>query len=287
MILLLKVPEHRKCSKWNIRPFASSSPADSTSQILMATHSSSANRREVGVLFLGWLVTAILVLAWSKQNLSTPGLYYDEAVSAGLARDFITGNPHQHMSNVQLLNVCGRPFPLFVQSYYGALKSWLLIPPMALCGPTLAVLRLTSLACALIALLLLVIGVRLWLGLPAAIVSGALFVTDPACFFLSLLDWGPAIPPLLCRCAAFYFALSWWRTRKAGYLLLTGFSLGLGLFHKADFVVFLAGTGVAAACFYSTQLMSVLRARPSAIPIGGLGLSSGCMAQCSGDCHRS
>jgi hypothetical protein len=241
----------------------------------MANRSLSANRCEVGFLILGWLLIAILAIVLSKQNLSTPGLYYDEAVSGGLAKDFITGYPHPHMSNVKLYNVFGRPFPLFVQSYYGALKSWLLIPPVAIWGPTLAVLRLTSLAYALVALLFFVLAVRLWLGLPAAIIAGALLVTDPTCFFLGLLDWGPAIPPLFCRCAAFYCALAWWRSRKAGYPLLAGFFLGLGLFHKADFAVFLAGAGAAVACFYGMQLLSVLRARPSLIALCGLGFVLG------------
>jgi hypothetical protein len=244
-------------------------------KLSMTNRSLSANQRETGFLILGWLLIAILAVAFSKQNLSTPGLYYDEAVSGGLAKDFVTGNQHPHMSNVTLYNVFGRPFPLFVQSYYGALKSWLLIPPVAIWGPTLAVLRLTSLACALVALLFLMLAVRLWLGLPAAIVAAALFVTDPAWFFLGILDWGPAIPPLLCRCAAFFFAVVWWRTRKAHYLLLASFFLGLGLFHKADFAVFLAGTGVAFACFYGMQLLSVLRARPALIAICSLGFLLG------------
>jgi hypothetical protein len=244
-------------------------------QIRMANRSIFTNRCEVGFLILGWLLVAILVVALSKQNLSTPGLYYDEAVSGGLAKDFITGNPHPHMSNIKLYNLAGRPFPLFVQSYYGALKSWLLIPPVAVWGATLAVLRLTSLACALVALLFFVLAVRLWLGLAAAIVAGALFVTDPTCFFLGPLDWGPAIPPLLCRCAALYFAVVWWRTRKAGYLLSASFFLGLGLFHKADFAAFLAGAGIAAVCFYGMQLLSVLRARPSLIAMCALGFLLG------------
>jgi hypothetical protein len=244
-------------------------------QIRMANRSIFTNRCEVGFLILGWLLVAILVVALSKQNLSTPGLYYDEAVSGGLAKDFITANPHPHMSNIKLYNLAGRPFPLFVQSYYGVLKSWLLIPPVAVWGATLAVLRLTSLACALVALLFFVLAVRLWLGLAAAIVAGALFVTDPTCFFLGPLDWGPAIPPLLCRCAALYFALVWWRTRNAGYLLLASFFLGLGLFHKADFAAFLAGAGIAAVCFYGMQLLSVLRARPSLIAMCALGFLLG------------
>jgi hypothetical protein len=49
----------------------------------------------------------------------------------------------------------------------------------------------------------------------------------------------------------------------------------LGLFHKADFVAFLAGTGVAVACFYGMQLLSVLRARPSLIAMCSLGFVLG------------
>jgi len=58
------------------------------------------------------LVTAIVLLA--KQNLSVPGLYYDEAVFAGLAKDFITGHIHgQHMPNNEVAVFLGRPFPVF------------------------------------------------------------------------------------------------------------------------------------------------------------------------------
>jgi hypothetical protein len=241
----------------------------------MANRSLSPKRLEIGFLILAWILAATVVLAVARQNLSAPGLYYDEAVSGGLAKDFVTGNPHPHMPNVQLCNVFGRPFPLFVQSYYGALKSWLLIPPVAVFGATVAVLRLTSLVYALVALLFFLLAVRLWLGLLAAIVAGALLLADPAFFFLGLLDWGPAIPPLLCRCAALYFALVWWRTRKAAYLTLAGFFLGLGLFHKVDFVALLAGTGVAIGCFYGMQLLPVLRARPSLIAMCGLGFLLG------------
>ncbi len=57
--------------------------------------------------------------------------------------------------------------------------------------------------------------------------------------------------------------------------MLAGFFLGLGLFHKADFAAFLVGTGVAVACFYGMQLLSVLRARPSLIAVCSLGFVLG------------
>src|SRR6476646_1751748 len=86
-------------------------------------------RRELIRLLVAWLLLAAAVVLFAQQNLSVPGLYYDEAVFAGLAKDFVTGHVHgQHMPDHQVVTVAGRPFPLFVQTYLGALKSWMLIP---------------------------------------------------------------------------------------------------------------------------------------------------------------
>ena len=85
--------------------------------------------RELGLLLVVWLVLVAVVILFAKQNLCVPGLYYDEAVFAGLAKDFVTGHVHgQHMPDHETITVVGRPFPLFIQTYLGALKSWMLIP---------------------------------------------------------------------------------------------------------------------------------------------------------------
>ena len=89
----------------------------------------SSRPRELILLLAAWVALSAAIILLAKQNLSVPGLYYDEAVFAGLAKDFITGHVHgQHMPNNEVVVFLGRPFPVFVQPYLGALKSWMLMP---------------------------------------------------------------------------------------------------------------------------------------------------------------
>src|SRR5438132_12197876 len=87
-------------------------------------------RHELILLLAVWAVLAAGIVLLAKQNLSVPGLYYDEAVFAGLAKDFITGHVHgQHLPNNEVAVFLGRPFPFSLQPYPGCLKCWMLIPP--------------------------------------------------------------------------------------------------------------------------------------------------------------
>jgi len=160
------------------------------------TNSQSANRRASIVLIAAWFLLSIGAIALARQNLSVPGLYYDEAVFAGLAKDFVAGHFRLHMPGCERPNFMGHPFPLFVQPYLGALKCWMLIPSFALFGPSVAVDRLTTLFWALLALLFFMLGVRRWLGFRAALVAGPVLLVDPTFFFLGILDWGAAISAL-------------------------------------------------------------------------------------------
>ena len=119
----------------------------------------SPHARELTFLLIVWLLLAVVMVSLAKQNLSAPGLYYDEAVFAGMAKDFVTGHVHgQHMPDHEVVAFPGRTFPVFAQAYLGALKSWMLIPSFSLFGPTLAVLRSTTVFWAAIALLFLMLG---------------------------------------------------------------------------------------------------------------------------------
>jgi hypothetical protein len=83
-------------------------------------------RRKLTLLVTVWAVLAAAMILLARQNLSVPGLYYDEAVFAGMAKDFIAGNVHgEHMPDHQVVRLAGRPFPLFIQTYLGTLKSWM------------------------------------------------------------------------------------------------------------------------------------------------------------------
>jgi hypothetical protein len=203
------------------------------------------------VTLMAWLVLSIGLLSAMQQNLASPGMYYDEAVFAGLAKDFVVGQKRLHMPGCERITVFNRPFPVFVQPYIGALKSWIFIPSFSLFGANLAVARLTTAFLAIVSLLFFMLGVKRWLGSGAAIVGGTLLALDPTCFFLGILDWGAAVPALLCRCLAFYLGSVWWQNRSLVCFLLAGFFLGLGVFNKIDLLVFIAATGIAGLIFYA------------------------------------
>jgi len=233
-------------------------------------------RRELILLLAVWLALATAICLLAKQNLSIPGLYYDEAVFAGLAKDFVTGHVHgQHMPDHEVITFAGRQFPLFVQTYLGALKSWMLIPAFKIFGSTFAVLRASNIFWQLVALLLLMFGARRWLGLGTALIAGALLVFDPTYFFVSTLDWGVAVPSLVCRCGCFLSAIRWIQMRKLRDAFLVGLLAGLGFFNKVDFVVFLIAVGVATLICYWRKIFVAVQQHSGSVALACLGFAFG------------
>jgi Dolichyl-phosphate-mannose-protein mannosyltransferase len=242
-----------------------------------ATESSARARGgEFVVLIAAWMALATMMTLLARQNLSVPGLYYDEAVFAGMAKDFVTGHVHgQHMPDHQVITLAGRPFPFFIQTYLGALKSWMLIPALSSFGPSVATLRATNLFWQLIALLFLMLGAWRWLGLVTALITGVLLIFDPTFFFLSVLDWGVAVPSFLCRSACFYFAIRWNQKRKLSDAFFVGLFAGLGFLNKADFAVFLIAVSIAALVCYRRQRAGAIRQHSSSVAVASLGFALG------------
>jgi len=233
-------------------------------------------KRDFTILLGGWLVLAAFVFGMGWQNLSSPGLYYDEAIYGGLAKDFVTGQvPGDHMAGVLTAKISGAPFPVFVQPYLGALKCWLLIPIFKIFGSTLAVLRAANLFFCATSLLIFMLWTWRLLGLGAALLAGLLLALDPAFFFLGSLDWGSVQPSFLCRFAGFFLVLLAWRRQRAHWALLAGLVLGLGFFNKIDFGVLLAGTALAAACVWRKSSIGFFRSRPRIILSAVLGFLIG------------
>jgi hypothetical protein len=238
--------------------------------------SPSGRWRDFTVVFAAWLVLAAISVLFARQNLSVPGLYYDEAVFAGMAKDFWTGQTHgQHLPAHEIIQVGGRQFPLFVQTYLGALKSWMLIPVFGLFGPTFAVLRGSNLFWQLMALLLLMLGARRWFGLGTAISAGALLAFDPTYFFVSVVDWGVAVPSFVCRCACFYFAIRWNQTGKLRDAFLVGLFAGFAFFNKADFIIFLIAISGAALISYWREFFAGIRKQSGSVALACLGFAIG------------
>jgi hypothetical protein len=233
-------------------------------------------KRESAILLGGWLVLEAFVFGLGWQNLASPGLFYDEAIYGGLAKDFLTGQPcGGHMPGVAVKEIFGGPFPIFVQPYLGALKCWLLIPIFKLCGSTLAVLRGANLFFSAAALLLFMLWTWRLLGLAAALLAGLLLAADPAFFFLGVLDWGSLLPSLLCRFGGILLVLLTWRRQSARWALAAGVVLGLGFFNKIDFGVLLAGTAAAALGAYGRSLKPLVRERRILVLAAALGFTLG------------
>ena len=232
-------------------------------------------KRESATLLGGWLVLAGALIALGWQDLSAPGLFYDEAIYGGLPHDFLTGHAGPHMPGVSTTEIFGGPFPIFVQPYLGALKCWLVIPIFKIFGSTLAVLRGANLFFSATALLIFMVWTWRLLGLAEALLAGLLLAADPAFFFLGVLDWGSLLPSLLCRFGGFLLVLLAWRRQQAGWALAAGIVLGLGCFNKIDFGVLLAGTALAAACVYGKPFITLVRAQPRIILSAALGFLIG------------
>jgi|GEM_PF-606114 len=252
-------PTKRKQRGTRPSPQQTRTPAGKKDASSVAVSQASQNR-ELGVLTSVWFVLVIAMVLLAMQNLSVPGLYYDEAIFAGLAKDFFTGHVHgQDMPGYEVIEVFGHPFPTFVQTYLGALNSWLLLPSVRFFGHTVPVLRASNLFWSCTSLLFFMLGTWRWLGLRTALIVGALLALDPTYFFLSVLDWGVAVPSFLCRSISFFLALLWWQRRQTRYAFLAAFFAGLGFFNKIDFAVFLIAVAGAGLVCWSRTVWASLR----------------------------
>ncbi len=216
-------------------------------------------KRDLLVVLAAWLLLSSVLAIFTGRLVSNPILYYDEALPAAMAKDFVIKQHRSvHMVGTATLEVFGRPMPTFLQGYIGALKPWMLIPTFEVFGPTLKVLRWTNLGLGLISLLLLMLWTWRLLGQPAALLAGSLLALDPSFFFTSVYDWGPVAPSYICRMAGFLLVLLWWQGCRPVCLFFAGLSFGLGFFGKLDFVVILAGTGLALLITYTKAIITAL-----------------------------
>jgi hypothetical protein len=202
-----------------------------------------------------WFALGAAAFLLAVPTVHDTGLDYDEALYGHLARDFLQGKHcPQHMPGSQSVDLWGKPFPVFVQGYLGAVKCWMLLPTFAVFGAGIAVMRFTMLGWGLLGVLFLMLWVRRARGQTEAALAGLLLVADPAFFFPTVCDWGAFVPSFCFRCAGLFFAGLWWQERRVRWMALAGAAFGIGFLNKIDFIVVLLALAVA-----------VLLARPRAI----------------------
>jgi hypothetical protein len=235
-----------------------------------------SSARELAILIGVWLALAVVLLGLGGTVATSLGYNYDEAIFAGMAKDFTTGAAHgYHMPGNGTANLWNRPFPVWIQPYLGAVKSWQLIPLFTFFEPSVLIARMSNLSWSLVGLMFFMLWVWKLFGLAEAVAGGLLLALDPSFFYLGLLDWGSFVPSFVCRCAGFFFVLLAWRNQKARYAFLAGVAFGLGFFNKVDFVVVLLAVTGAAICAYTKPALNFIRSQPKLVALAALGFLIG------------
>jgi hypothetical protein len=232
--------------------------------------------RPIGVKGLAFAAAAALSAWLALRDLEAPGLYYDEAIQAVPAAEFLRegGRPLQ-IPGAKSVRFAGGWFPVLTQPYMGALKSQLLIPVFAAFGPSTAALRATTFAWGLAGCLLAVLFAGRLLGPAVAAATGALLALDPAFLFVSRHDWGSFALGLLLRCAGLWlFAVGLGRGSPA-WLAASGLALGLGVYNKIDQLPAIAAAAAALALCCPRGAVGLVRGRPGALAAFAAGLAAG------------
>jgi len=232
--------------------------------------------RPIAPLLVVWLLLAAAVLAFAARDLTTPGLYYDEAIHAGPARALVEDAPPQpHLPGARDVELFGRRIPWMTMTYLGALKSLALVPVFAVFGADVVTLRSATLAFGLLGLLVTLLAADRILGRPAAVAGGALLALDPTFVFMTRSDYGPVALALVCRAGVVLAAVAGWRARRPAPLFAAGLLAGLGLYHKIDFGLSLAALGLALLVVHPRVVLDAWRARRRVLVPAALGLLLG------------
>jgi hypothetical protein len=180
-------------------------------------------------------------------RLDLPGLNYDEVVQAEPAARLVFGEVQPlEIPGATHVHAFGRWLPVMTQPYMGALKSWALVPSIALFGTNAVALRATTLGFALIGLVFTLRFARALGGMPLACAFALLASTDPSLLFTARHDWGSFALGFALRAVALDLGLAAMRSGSRARALGAGLAAGLALYNKIDAALFFGAVGAAA-----------------------------------------
>ncbi len=175
------------------------------------------------------------------SNLNLPGLYYDEALDAVPAMQFLRGLPLNTEATLRLL---GRDWPLMLMRYVGSTTTYLSMAAFAVFGVSVSVLRLVNWTLGLAALLLSWGFLREYLDERAAAITALLLAVNPTFIFWTRMGAFVSLPMLPLAIAALWALYRWYRRGSTAPLILAILCLGLGLTTKLLFLWFWIGLGL-------------------------------------------
>jgi hypothetical protein len=174
-------------------------------------------------------VFACLIYLAIGQQLTRPGLQYDEAFDAVVALDTLHRAPLDPRFSLTLF---GRSWPLLSLPHEGPISAYLALPALALFGASVPMLRVTHLLLGCLTLFLLWQLTRRWAGDLTAAGTVLLVATFPPFIWWTRSggNWHDALLPS--ALALLLAADRFWRTRHIGVLLVTDFLAGFGITTK-------------------------------------------------------
>lgn len=198
---------------------------------------------------IGLLLALALFLALAFHQPGLPGLHYDEAREAGLnAMEILTGAPITAFRDVGV-TLGGRTFPLMVQDYIGALNVYLALPFLAVSGVGVPNLRILSVLCGLLVLLLVERSVSEWVAWrrsdsgfagktvappisTAGLVAVALLAVSPSFVFWSRQGVFVTNLTQVFVFLCLWQVVRWLRSGQPGALIITALAAGAALYAK-------------------------------------------------------
>ncbi len=181
------------------------------------------------ILALGVYLVAELL------NLRLPGLYFDEALDAVPAIQWLHGAPLDITAHLTLF---GREWPLMVMTYVGPTTTYLVAPVFAIFGASVEALRLVNIGLGALSLLLAWGFLRELIDPRVAGIATLLLALNPAFLFWTRMGAFVSLPMLPLSIGAMWALYRWRQRGRDRYLVGAAFCLGLGLTTKIVFLWF-------------------------------------------------
>ena len=167
-----------------------------------------------------------------------PGFYYDEAFQLLPAVNFAQENCNYPYLRILDLKIGNNRFPLMRHHYGGMVKAYPLAVVFKIFGVGWLVTRITMIVLGLFILVLVYLWARQLFDIRVAFLALLLLSTDPNFIFPVRVDLGLVVLMLIFKMVSLLLLLRWWRKGGVLSFVMAFFSLGLGVWDKANFFWF-------------------------------------------------
>lgn len=221
-----------------------------------------------GAPILALIVFTVLYLWLSLWRLDLPGVFYDEVIQLVPTVNIL--NPDQSIYfHGQGLNyhLFGLSFSLMTMDYLGALKTYLFIPIYYMFEASTITTRLPGIGFGVLSLILSFLIVQRLFGRYSAIIMIAILALDPSFIIFFRYDWGPTAIQTVCQLLSLWMLLQWLKKRRVAYLAGGFFFIGLGLYNKANFILYIVPLFLVVFLFYRKKVLQYFKLKTMLVVI--------------------